>query len=87
MGMLGPGGAHLYEPGGRFDLTRLVHLLGQFEQRVKSDPAYRASRAAVLGLGPKASAQDVVVAALRPSGVPLARDRWEHWPIRNSWHF
>lgn len=68
MGMLGPGGAHLYEPGGRFDLTRLVHLLGQFEQRVKSDPAYRASRAAVLGLGPKASAQDVVVAALQAVG-------------------
>jgi hypothetical protein len=68
MGMLGPGGEHLYEPGGKWDQTRLVDLLGKFEQRVRSDPAYRASRAPVLGLGPKASAQDVITAAFQAVG-------------------
>lgn len=68
MGMLGPGGEHLYEPGGKWDQTRLVDLLGKFEQRVRSDPAYRESRAAVLGMGPKASAQDVITAAFQAVG-------------------
>jgi|GEM_PF-5807421 len=67
MGMLGPGGEHMYEPGGKFSLTAVIDELGKFKQQLQ-DPGFRRSRATALGMGPGASANDVLTAALQAVG-------------------